>query len=153
VTYKTGFRLDDCTYCTLYIQNSGLQAIQRYRESAYFTVHVTHALGFSGFTSLFLATDLYQSLSLQTTPEVFFPQPNSHLAKSSQTTSTAISRTRANSRQQLDYSILLLAGKVKVKVKVKVMLRATDSRPVCLGVKHPPGPYDEVFFTVRQLRF
>jgi hypothetical protein len=27
VTYKTGFGLDDWVYCTLYIHNSGLQAI------------------------------------------------------------------------------------------------------------------------------
>jgi hypothetical protein len=31
VTYKTGFGLDDWIYCTLYIHNSELQAIQRYR--------------------------------------------------------------------------------------------------------------------------
>jgi hypothetical protein len=31
VTYRTGFGLDDWIYCTLYIHNSGLQVIQRYR--------------------------------------------------------------------------------------------------------------------------
>jgi hypothetical protein len=31
VTYKTGFRFGDWIYGTLYIHNSGLQAIQRYR--------------------------------------------------------------------------------------------------------------------------
>jgi hypothetical protein len=39
-TYKTGFGLDDWIYCTLYIHNSGLKAIQRYRYSTHFPAHL-----------------------------------------------------------------------------------------------------------------
>jgi hypothetical protein len=58
VSYKTGFGLVDWIYCTLYIHNSRLQAIQHYRYSTHFQFTVTHALESSIFTSRILATDL-----------------------------------------------------------------------------------------------
>jgi hypothetical protein len=35
---------------------------------------------------------------------------------------------------------------------VSCILRSAVSRPVCLGIKHPSGAYDQLFITVRQLR-
>jgi hypothetical protein len=37
-------------------------------------------------------------------------------------------------------------------LSLSLILRLTVSRPVCLGIKHPSGPYDQIFITARQLR-
>jgi hypothetical protein len=38
------------------------------------------------------------------------------------------------------------------KPSLSLILRPTVSRPVYLEIKHPPGAYDKIFITVRQLR-
>jgi hypothetical protein len=37
-------------------------------------------------------------------------------------------------------------------LSLSLMLLPTVSLPVCLGIKHPSGAYDQIFITVRQLR-
>jgi hypothetical protein len=39
-----------------------------------------------------------------------------------------------------------------VKDEVKIIIRPTVARPVCLGLKHSSGVYDQIFITVRHLR-
>jgi hypothetical protein len=93
------FGLDDWIYWyVIHSHKSGLQVIQRYRRLTHFTAHRcirTRILSLhkpypgNGFITI--------SLSFQITHEVFLAQPNSFLAISSQSSSTAISRTRTNS--------------------------------------------------------
>jgi hypothetical protein len=58
VTYKKGSGLDDWIYCTLYIHNSGLQAITALSLTYTLQFTVAHAIRFSVFTTRVLAIDL-----------------------------------------------------------------------------------------------
>jgi hypothetical protein len=51
-----------------------------------------------------------------------------------------------NSQLILYYSVL------SPSLNLSLILRTTASRPVCLGIKHPSGAYDQIFIPVRQLQ-
>jgi hypothetical protein len=108
---------------------------------------VTHALGYSVFTSRILATDFITvSLSLRITHEGFFAPPNSFLAIILQ---LPIPKTRLHSIPLLPSSCpgRLSSRNSTLLDLVSFMLRPTVSRPVCLGIKHPFEVYDQIFIT------
>jgi hypothetical protein len=80
VIYKMGSGLYDWIYWYLIHSTRNYRQFQHYRYSHTLQFTVTHALGFSVFTSRILATDFITALlALRITHEVFFSQPNSFL--------------------------------------------------------------------------
>jgi hypothetical protein len=43
------------------------------------------------------------------------------------------------------------SGSINFGKLFSLILQPRISRPVCLGIKHPSGAYDQIFITVRQL--
>jgi hypothetical protein len=46
----------------------------------------------------------------------------------------------------------LLNWTIELTASLSLILRPTGGQPVCLGIKHRSGAYDQIFVTVRQLR-
>jgi hypothetical protein len=137
-----GFELVDGIYCTLCINNSGLQAIQRYRWSTHtlqFTI--THALRFSVFTSRILATDLEQS-------HTHF---KSHI-KSSLHSLTDFLPFLLNHLRLPSPELDPVLDNWSVSQSVRVTLRLTVSQSVCLSwCRAPSGAHDQILVTVWHL--
>jgi hypothetical protein len=56
--------------------------------------------------------------------------------------------TRRSTVEVLDHS----STRGSCKKKSKLCYDQRFSQPVCLGIKHPSGVYDQIFITVRQLQ-
>jgi hypothetical protein len=110
-------------------------------------------------TALIIAPSLISTLykSLQHTPSLFslLCLPSRSLVTSSNSGySLAFALTSLPAGSRLHRLSLLFSGSLTAEqnLSLSLMLRPTVSWPVCLGIKHPSGAYDQIFVTVRQLR-
>jgi hypothetical protein len=47
----------------------------------------------------------------------------------------------------------LTHNSTRLSLSLRLMLRPKASRPVCLGIKHPSGAYDQIFISVRNTEY
>jgi hypothetical protein len=60
--------------------------------------------------------------------------------------------SRSDSHSAVNSSVVSALTLNSMSLSLSLILRPTVSRPVCLGIKHPSGTYDQILITVRQLR-